>query len=105
MLTITVTDRDGDTTIADADIGNSLMHIIRNAGLDELLAICGGNCSCATCHVYIDPEQSDLLPAMTADEKDLLESSDHFNATSRLGCQVKFTEALAGLRVTIAPED
>jgi 2Fe-2S ferredoxin len=105
MLAITVTDRDGDTTIADADPGTSLMQIIRNAGLDELLALCGGNCSCATCHIYVDPAQLSLLPAISADEEDLLDSSDHRKANSRLACQVKFTEVLAGLRVTIAPED
>jgi len=105
MLSISVTDRDGDTTIADADPGTSLMQIIRNAGLDELLALCGGNCSCATCHIYVDPGQLALLPAISTDEEDLLDSSDHRKPNSRLSCQVKFTEALAGLRVTIAPED
>jgi 2Fe-2S ferredoxin len=81
------------------------MQIIRNAGVDELLALCGGCCSCATCHVYIDPEQAELLPLVSADEKDLLESSDNIKPNSRLSCQIKFTEALNGLRVTIAPED
>jgi 2Fe-2S ferredoxin len=81
------------------------MQIIRNAGLDELLALCGGNCSCATCHIYVDPAQVSLLPPISTDEGDLLESSDHRRDNSRLGCQVKFSETMAGLRVTIAPED
>ena len=74
-------------------------------GFDELLALCGGCCSCATCHVYVDPAFADSLPAMSEDENDLLDSSDHRNDTSRLSCQVVLTDALDGLRVTIAPED
>ena len=78
---------------------------IRDSGFDELLALCGGCCSCATCHVYVDPAFADSLPAMSEDENDLLDSSDHRNDTSRLSCQVVLTDALDGLRVTIAPED
>ena len=66
---------------------------------------CGGCCSCATCHVYVDPAFADKLPAISADESDLLDSSDHRNATSRLSCQLPMTAALDGLKVTIAPED
>lgn len=81
------------------------MEAIRDAGIDELLALCGGCCSCATCHVHVDPAFADRLPPMSEDESDLLDSSDHRRETSRLSCQVPLTDALAGLRVTIAPED
>ena len=62
-------------------------------------------CSCATCHVHIDPAFADRLPEMGEDENDLLDSTDHRNETSRLSCQVPVTVALDGLIVTIAPED
>jgi 2Fe-2S ferredoxin len=81
------------------------MEIIRDSGFDELLALCGGCCSCATCHVYADPSFAGALPAMSEDENDLLDSSDHRTGESRLSCQIAFSEALDGLRVTIAPED
>jgi 2Fe-2S ferredoxin len=105
MTIITITSRDGATVTIPAPLGSSVMEIIRGAGMDELLALCGGNCSCATCHVYADESDLARLPAMSADEDDLLDSSDHRRATSRLSCQVKFTAALDGLKVTIAPED
>ncbi len=105
MLEIKITSREGVTMSAAAASGNSLMETIRAAGLDELLALCGGNCSCATCHVYIAEQDMARLPAMSADEDDLLDSSDHRRPASRLSCQIKFTDLLAGLHVTIAPED
>ena len=85
--------------------GQTVMEAIRDNGFDELLALCGGCCSCATCHVHVDPAFADKLPAMSEDEDDLLESSDHRNETSRLSCQIEFTSDLDGLKVQIAPED
>jgi 2Fe-2S ferredoxin len=105
MPRLTVTTRNGDTSEIDVSEGLTVMEAIRDNGFDELLALCGGCCSCATCHVHVDPAFADRLPAMSEDEDDLLESSDHRVATSRLGCQVPFTRDLDGLRVTIAPED
>ena len=89
----------------EAALGGSLMDAIRDNGFDEMLALCGGCCSCATCHVHVDSAFVDKLPAMSADENDLLDSSDSRDAFSRLSCQVPITAALEGLRVTIAKED
>ena len=61
--------------------------------------------SCATCHIFIDPAFADKMPAMSDDENDLLDSSDHRNETSRLSCQITVSDDLDGLKVTIAPED
>jgi 2Fe-2S ferredoxin len=97
--------REGIKTPIDGTIGTSVMELIRDSGIDELLALCGGSCSCATCHVYIDPEFIDLLPNLSADEDELLESSSHRTPSSRLSCQIAFSEALDGLRLKIAPED
>ena len=105
MPKLIVTTRSGETREVEAAAGLTVMEAIRDNGFDELLALCGGCCSCATCHVHVDPEFAGLLPAMTADEDDLLDSSDDRDATSRLSCQLPFTEALDGLRVRIAEED
>ena len=105
MPQLIVVTRGGDTKTLDAKNGASVMEAIRDHGVDELLALCGGCCSCATCHVYVDPSHADALPKMTDDENELLESSSHRHATSRLSCQLSMTDAMAGLRVTIAPED
>ncbi len=98
MAKINVIDRSGNSKEVEAEAGLTLMEIIRDNGFDELLALCGGCCSCATCH-------ADKLPEMTEDESDLLDSSDHRNETSRLSCQIKMTDALDGVTVTIAQED
>ena len=105
MPTLIVTKRDGTETHIEGSTNVSVMEAIRDAGFDELLALCGGCCSCATCHVYVDEAFAGQLPDVSADESDLLDSSDHRQATSRLSCQINFTAALDGLRVTIAPED
>jgi 2Fe-2S ferredoxin len=105
MSEIIVTTRDGTEHTVKADPGLSVMEIIRDAGIDELRALCGGCCSCATCHVYVDAEFETRLPSQSADEDDLLESSDHRRANSRLSCQLAFDATLDRLRVTIAPED
>jgi 2Fe-2S ferredoxin len=105
MAVVTITSREGVAVTVPAASGSSLMEIIRDAGLDELLALCGGCCSCATCHVYLDEDDLSRVAAMSADENDLLDSSDHRRPSSRLSCQVKFEAALDGLKLTIAPED
>ena len=105
MPQLTVVNRAGEESTINVQDGLTVMEAIRDNGFDELLALCGGCCSCATCHVHVDPAFKDRLPPMSEDEDDLLESSDHRDANSRLGCQVPFTSDLDGLRVTIAQED
>jgi 2Fe-2S ferredoxin len=105
MPNLIVVTREGEENVVEASSGLSVMELIRDAGIDELLALCGGCCSCATCHVHVDPEWAEKLPKMSADEDDLLDSSDHRVANSRLSCQIPFEPALDGMRVTIAPED
>lgn len=105
MPKLIVVNRAGEEQAVEGDAGLSVMEIIRDNGFDELLALCGGCCSCATCHVYVDEDFAASLPPMSEDENDLLDSSDHRNSSSRLSCQVVLTDALDGLRVTIAPED
>ncbi len=105
MTKLVIVDRSGTEQEIEATDGVSVMEAIRDSGFDELLALCGGCCSCATCHVYVDPAFAGTLPPVSEDENDLLDSSDHRTENSRLSCQVKVTADLAGLKVTIAPED
>jgi len=102
---IVVTTREGVEHNLQAEPGRSVMEAIRDAGIDELLALCGGCCSCATCHVFVDEDALSDLPEITADEDDLLDSSEHRASRSRLSCQIIYSDALSGLRIQIAPED
>ena len=105
MPTLNVTNRSGEETAVEVGEGLTVMEAIRDNGFDELLALCGGCCSCATCHVIVDPAFTDKLPEMSEDEDDLLDSSDHRTETSRLSCQIPMTADLDGLKVQIAEED
>ncbi|HEV2865150.1 MAG TPA: 2Fe-2S iron-sulfur cluster-binding protein [Allosphingosinicella sp.] len=105
MPQLTIVDRSGAERTVEARVGWSVMENIRDNGFDELLALCGGCCSCATCHVHVDPEWSAAVGPAKPDEDDLLDTSDHRVGTSRLSCQILFTPELDGLRVRIAPED
>lgn len=105
MTEIFVTRRDGATSTLETKSGGTLMEAIRDGGFDELLALCGGCCSCATCHVYIGPEFLPLLPPVGADEDELLDSSSHRQPNSRLSCQIKLADNISTLKATIAPED
>jgi 2Fe-2S ferredoxin len=81
------------------------MEAIRSAGVEQLLAICGGVCACATCHVYVDPECLELLPPMGSDEDELLSALSHRRENSRLSCQIQLGPAIPALNVQLAPED
>lgn len=105
MTKITVVTRNGDKSEIEAENGLSLMEVIRDNGFDEMLALCGGCCSCATCHVHIDPAFKDKVSPIEEDENDLLESSDHRDENSRLSCQLTVSDDIEGLIVTIAEED
>jgi 2Fe-2S ferredoxin len=105
MPKLTVVTREGKKTTVESKVSLSVMEIVRDNGFDELLALCGGNCSCATCHVYVTPGFEDKMPPVSADENDLLDVSSHRLPNSRLSCQIPFSDALDGLEVTIAPED
>lgn len=105
MPSLIVVNRSGEERMIEATAGLSIMEILRDNGFDELLALCGGCCSCATCHVYFDPKASGLTADMSDDENDLLDSSDHRDADSRLSCQIIMSAELDGMTIRIAPED
>jgi 2Fe-2S ferredoxin len=101
--TVCLTRRDGTVEAVEARSGRSLMLSIRKAG--EIQAICGGCASCGTCHVYVAEEWLDRLPPIQPDEETILAFSDWRQPNSRLSCQIKLTDELDGLCVTVAPED
>lgn len=105
MPTIWVTTREGVESPIEATPDRSVMELLRDQGFDEILALCSGCCSCATCHVVVDPVFALQLPALSDDENALLETSSHREPGSRLACQIPFGAALDGLRLRIAAAD
>ena len=105
MPKLIVVTREGEEREIMGEAGLSVMEVIRDAGIDEILALCGGCCSCATCHIHVDPDFAAKLKPMTEDENDLLDSTSDRDAGSRLSCQIELTDALDGLKVRIAAED
>ena len=105
MATLTVITHGGEQRELEARTGQSVMEIMRNNGIDELVALCGGCCSCATCHVYVDSALAAELSEVSPDEHQLLDGSEHRLATSRLACQIPFEDCLDGLVVILAPAD
>ena len=104
MPLLKVVDRDGKEHDLQAKSGLKIMETLREVDYG-VAAICGGMCSCATCHVVVDPACADKIPAPMSDERELLSELSHYQPTSRLSCQVEMTDALDGLRVTIAPDE
>jgi 2Fe-2S ferredoxin len=105
MAKIVVTDRDGQQHEVEGRVGLKVMETLRELDYG-VLAICGGLCSCATCHVHVDGGWVDKLPPQEGDEKELLMELSHYDpARSRLSCQLEFTADLDGLALTIAPDE
>ena len=104
MPLLKVVDRDGVEHEVKAGGGGSLMEPLRDHDLG-ITAICGGMCSCATCHVYVDAAWVSRLTAAMSDETDMLRDLSTQRSNSRLSCQIQLSDALDGLKVTIAPEE
>ena len=100
MPKITYIAFDGNETTVDAKEGMSVMQTAVNNGVDGIVAECGGACSCATCHVYVDEGWFDKLPEAQSMEKEMLDFVMSPQPTSRLSCQIKVTAELDGLVVT-----
>ena len=105
MALIKVTDRDSIEHDVEGNTRFTLMENLRDLEYG-VAAVCGGMCACATCHVWVDEEWYGKLPPMHSDEKDLVgDLSTYREGSSRLSCQIKFTEALAGLKLRIADDE
>lgn len=105
MPKVTIINRDKVSSSIELQSGQSLMEGLRAAGYDEIIAICGGNCSCATCHIYLQPVDPSVLPKISEDEEALLESLQYVTPESRLSCQIPINSALEGAVISIADEE
>jgi 2Fe-2S ferredoxin len=102
MARITCIEHDGRESVLEIRAGWSLMQGARAAGVEGIVAECGGACACATCHCYIDAPWRAQLPAPLDTELQMLENVvDERQPGSRLSCQVRITEALDGMRVSL----
>ena len=103
-IKITVTDRSDVEHILDAptDMNMNLMEVCKAYEL-PVKGTCGGMALCSTCHVYVLSEHE--LPEMSEDEEDMLDQAFFVEDNSRLGCQIRITEAIEGLSVKLAPVD
>ena len=102
-MKIYVYDRDGEKHTVEAAAGDLLMTPLRAADLVD--GTCGGSCSCATCHVYMDEKSFALMPATNEEENEVIEFMEKVQDTSRLACQVTLTEAMDGMTITVAQEE
>lgn len=103
-IRLSVVDRNGAEHEVETPATGSLMEALRELEYG-VTAICGGMCSCATCHVYIAPDWAGRLPDRHSDEGDLLAELQFRQETSRLSCQIPLSQDFDGLRVTLAPEE
>ena len=98
MPLITYKAHDGATKTVDVPVGSTVMQGAVKNGVEGIIAECGGNCMCATCHVYVDPAWVGKLDAIGDTEDAMLESTAAERLpNSRLSCQIKVTAALDGL--------
>ncbi len=102
MPKITYVHPDGAREELEIAEGTSVMQGATSNGIDGIVAECGGNCMCATCHVYVEPSQLALLPPMSEEEDALLDgAAAERRPNSRLSCQITVTQALDGLVVQL----
>jgi 2Fe-2S ferredoxin len=102
MTKVTFRSAKADDVTLDVEPGVSLMQAAVKAGIDGIVADCGGQCQCATCHVYVDDTYADVLPPMSEDEDDMLEiTASERTERSRLSCQLVVDENVDELVVDL----
>ncbi|WP_237188508.1 2Fe-2S iron-sulfur cluster-binding protein [Rothia nasimurium] len=102
-INITVTDENGTTKDVAWEPHQTMLEAVLAAGF-PVLATCGGNASCATCHAFIDPDHIEASLPREEAEEDLLDMIDDIaNECSRLSCQTEYTEGMDGAQVTLQP--
>ena len=101
MPLISFIDHEENSYEVEVPSGTSVMQAAVDNMIDGIVAECGGSCSCATCHCYIDENWLDKLPPPSGMEKDMLDCVLEPRANSRLSCQVVVTDALDGLVVRL----
>lgn len=102
MPTVSFLSPGGEVSRIEAPVGRSVMEVAVANGIAGIMADCGGACTCATCHVYVDPEWFDRLPSPEDMERSMLDFSENeVLPVSRLSCQIKITPAMEGLVVRL----
>jgi 2Fe-2S ferredoxin len=103
MPKITYIDTDDTERTVEAEVGATVMETAVNNDVPGILATCGGSCSCATCHVYVDEEWFERLGPLSLEELDMLDTAHDLEPNSRLSCQILVTEEIDGLVVRTPP--
>ncbi len=104
MPTVHFIDPEGIEHVIDTAAGKSLMQIAVDHAVPGILGDCGGACSCATCHGYVDEAWLARLPPPSETETYMLEGVLELRANSRLCCQLRLDDALDGIRVQVADD-
>jgi 2Fe-2S ferredoxin len=99
MVRITYVDHDGGRHEVEAEAGMSVMEAAVKNGIAAIEGECGGACACATCHVFVPEEWRALTGSASEDETEMLEFGVDVDERSRLGCQIKLSDAMDGLVV------
>jgi 2Fe-2S ferredoxin len=100
MPKITFIDASGQSRTVEAQVGSTVMETALRNSVPGIEAECGGACACATCHVYVAPQWTDVTGKASQMEEDMLDFAFEVRPNSRLSCQIKVSEALDGLVVT-----
>ena len=101
MVKVVFIEHDGNNHEVDAYVGENLMETAISNNVPGIDADCGGNCACATCHVFIHPEWTSKVGKRGEMENSMLEFSDDLKPNSRLACQIQISEELEGLTVDL----
>jgi 2Fe-2S ferredoxin len=101
MLKVTFINFAGAARAVEVPVGTTLMRAATDNRVSGIDGDCGGNCACATCHVYIDPAWADRVGPRNASEEDMLNLAAELRGNSRLACQITLSEDLNGLVVNL----
>jgi 2Fe-2S ferredoxin len=104
MPKVTYVQPDGTASVVEAAVGSTVMETAIDNDIPGIIAECGGACSCATCHVYVDPEWLGRIPPPDSLENGMLDCALDRRDESRLSCQIRVTPALDGLVVRVPNE-
>ena len=105
LIRLNVIDREGKKAAIDIEEGTTIRDAIEEKVSPENYGICGGNCNCGTCHVYVDPSDFKKLKDLKSDEIEILKKyADKPNANSRLACQIELKKEHNNITVTIGKE-
>lgn len=100
MVSVTYITHEGAESVADVPVGHTLMEGAIQNGIDGIEAVCGGNCYCGTCRIYVANDWLDKLVPAGEEELAMIEAAEDDAPNVRLSCQIPVTEELDGIRVT-----